>query len=56
MIQRTDDKKIFTLTKLHTIDYYNHSYYINKIIPKDLLNGKITKEIWKKERIRCTLF
>ena len=56
MIQRSDKKSIFNLTKLHSIDYYNHSYYINKIIPKDLLKGKITKDIWKKERNRYILF
>ena len=48
MILRTDNKKIFKLTKLHPIDYYNHSYYINKIIPKELIDCWITKELWKK--------
>ncbi len=47
MILRTGYKKNFNLTKLHSIDYYNHSYYINKII---------TKDIWKKEHIRYILF
>ena len=56
MIQRSDKQSSFNLTKLHSIDYYNHSYYINKIIPKDLLKGKITKDIWKKERNRYILF
>ena len=56
MILRADNKKFFKVTKLHTIDYYNHSYYIKKISPKDLLKGKITKEIWKKECIRYILF
>ena len=54
--RKKNEKKLFKLTKLHTIDYYNHSYYINKVSPKDLLNGKIKKELWNKEYIRCTLF
>ena len=38
------------------MDYYNNLYYINKVSPKALLNGKIKKEILAKEYIRCTLF
>ena len=45
MIERNDDNNIIRITILLTIDYYNHSYYINNVSSKDLLNGKI----------RCTL-
>ena len=56
MIEYHDNENKFKITKLHAVDYYNHSYYINKVSPKDLLNGKIKKEILAKEYIRCTLF
>ena len=56
MIEYHDNENKFEITKLHAVDYYNHSYYINKISPKALLNGKIKKEILAKEYIRCTLF
>ena len=48
MIECHDNENKFKITKLHAVDYYNHSYYINKVSPKGLLNGKIKKEIWQK--------
>lgn len=35
MIQRDDKYKLFKLTKLYTLEYYNHSYYIKNIVPNN---------------------
>ena len=56
MIKREDKNKNFKLTKLYTEKYYNHSYYINNLCPKDLLKGELSKENWETEKIRIKLF
>ena len=52
MIKRDDIHKNFKLTKLHIEEYYNHSYNINNIYPKDLLKGELSKENQNTEIIR----
>ena len=56
MINRNNKKKEFILSKEHNIEYFNHSYFKNKICMKKLLNNKINKEERECDNIRYALF
>ena len=44
IINRNVKIKNFILSKPHNIKYYEHTYYIKNISPKNLIEKKLTKD------------